>query len=417
MEFTKVRDLLEHAAPYQKIRLEGEIRVPLAKTDKMFVGNRYSDALLTIDAPNVTLECSGARLFLLIEEPPDRPIDLLHIKGGCERLVIKDLLIQIALRAPASKEWVTAIRNDAFGVKLVDCRVEMISENQINMIGIYNDGDRETHLETSADNLSLEHCEIKAECRAEEFPFESEVIAFFNRVANSISMSNCFLYATNAGCGALQSAVGAYTNGRFGRFVGNNIKANGSHNAGVQLERARAVGFFNEGHYSLIVANNLIGEWAGQAVGLYNAGTFAKVSGNKILATHTVKGRSVQNVGNECVFDGNILTSTSRNPRLFDQAARDCVISGNLMKALLGRSDLISSCGIYAPNRAFDGNVIVGNRIIGVADCGLMIHGGIGIVRDNLVTSSDGMEPKKEADSTDTVLFRKLDERNIRSIG
>ena len=99
-------------------------------------------------------------------------------------------------------------------------------------------------------------------------------------------MQNTFFYATNQGESERQKAVGIYPNGRFGRFVGNNVKANGTHNIGKQKEQAHAFGFIDEGLHSIVKSNNLVGEWAGMCVGLENKGKYALISSNKILATH-----------------------------------------------------------------------------------------------------------------------------------
>ncbi|MFQ7034183.1 MAG: hypothetical protein ACLRTQ_00010 [Candidatus Borkfalkia sp.] len=115
---------------------------------------------------------------------------------------------------------------------------------------------------------------------------ESIVYGIFNHLANSISLQNTFVYSTNIGIGKKQAAVGVFTNGRFGRIVGNNIKANGSHNTGNLKEQAYAYGLVNEGLYNLIEANNIVGEWGGQCVGLENKGDFAKATEQNSCDAH-----------------------------------------------------------------------------------------------------------------------------------
>ena len=100
----------------------------------------------------------------------------------------------------------------------------------------------------------------------------------------------------NRGENESHKAIGVYTNGRFGRFVGNNIKANGTHNRGLLKERAHAYGFVNYGLHTIITSNNIIGEWGGKCIGLDNNGEYAIIDCNKILSTHTICGRSVCNV-------------------------------------------------------------------------------------------------------------------------
>lgn len=133
-----------------------------------------------------------------------------------------------------------------------------------------------------------------------------------------------------------------------------------------------------------------MGEWGGTCVGLENRGSFAKVNGNKILATHTVKGRSVRNFADDCVFDGNVLTSTSRNPRLFELAGKNCVIANNLMEALLNWWGLpFELRRLRRGRKTPKDNIISSNVVKNVCDCGIFAARGAAVVKDN-VFAADG---------------------------
>ncbi len=271
-------------------------------------------------------------------------------------------------------------------------------------------------METRADNLVITNGCIKVQI-VQGGKMECKTYGIYNNLANSISIQNTFVYSTNIGIGKKQTAIGVFTNGRFGRFIGCNIKANGSHNTGNLKEQAYAYGFVNEGLYNLIESNNIIGEWGGQCVGLENKGDFTKVNGNKILATHTIQGRSIRNYANDSIFDGNILTSTSRNPRLFEQEGSNCIIANNMMEGLQLPQTYQSSVGLYAAAEKATENLIAQNIIKNVCDCGIFAHKKIGLVQNNIITTyAESYGFIKLATTENSAIANKLDENRIHSI-
>ncbi len=196
--------------------------------------------------------------------------------------------------------------------------------------------------------------------------------------------------------------------------MGNNIKANGSHNTGREREQAHAYGFINDGLYSVIEANNIVGEWAGMSVGLENRGEYSLIEGNKILATHTVCGRSVRSYANNSQITGNVLTSTSRNARLLEHSASSCIIANNVMEVLMVRSECRSGCGIYAIGEACRENIISGNIIRNVADIGIFADRTVGTVVNNRIISYP--ETVVQCGCENSSLLFRLDERNIQNI-
>ena len=66
----------------------------------------------------------------------------------------------------------------------------MYTAKQLNLVGVYNNGNLDTHMETRADNLVIDNSLIKVECRTEEFNMECIVHGLYNYLANSISVQN-----------------------------------------------------------------------------------------------------------------------------------------------------------------------------------------------------------------------------------
>lgn len=289
-----------------EIKLTGKIKFNINRSGSFTVGRLCVKGIIQIMRSDITINGEDAEIEVDVDDCTTSDWSLFFVHPTARNVQFNNLRIKVRIQNPENTtRTFSLIYNTAYGVKLHNCQVEMYSDKQINLVGIYNNGNLDTHMETRADNLVIDNCLLKVECRANEFTKECAVYGVYNYLANSISMQNTFIYATNKGNGERQKAVGVYTNGRFGRFAGNNIKANASHNVGREKEQAYAFGFINEGLYSIISANNIVGEWAGMSVGLENCGEYAIVAGNKILATHTICGRTIRNYGSNTSIEDN----------------------------------------------------------------------------------------------------------------
>lgn len=412
----QIQQMIDEARLFSVVKFENEINLDLPKSSFFYVGKKFSKSLVTITKPNIVLDFSNAIVRVYITDPLDTDLNIFFVSSMAKNVEIKNLKLYVYLNIPATARQIVGIYNTAYGLKLNNCFIEIVSENQSNLVGMFNNGNLDTHMETRADNLVIANSCIKVQI-VQSGMKDSVVYGIYNNLANSISIQNTFVYSINIGAGKKQAAIGVFTNGRFGRYIGNNIKANGSHNKGNLKEQAYAYGFINEGLYNLIESNNIIGEWGGQCVGLENKGDYAKVSGNKILSTHTIKGRSVRNYANDSIFDGNILTSTSRNPRLFEQEGSNCIITNNVMEGLQIAVAYFSSVGVYAASEIAVGNLIAQNIIKNVCDCGIFAHKNIGLVQNNIITTyAESCGFVEQGLITDGELALKLDENRIQSI-
>ena len=75
--------------------------------------------------------------------------------------------------------------------QLNNCSIEIIAENQLNLVGVFNNGNLDTHMETRADNLVIESGCIRVQI-VQRGMKESIVYGIFNHLANSISLQNTF---------------------------------------------------------------------------------------------------------------------------------------------------------------------------------------------------------------------------------
>ncbi len=398
-----------------EIKLTGKIVLNIDQSGTFSVGRLCVKGIIRIMRSDITIDGSDSEIEVNVSDCTTSDWSLFFVHPMARNVQFKNMRIRVRIQNPVhSNRTFSVIYNTAYGLKLQNCQIEVYSDKQLSMVGLYNNGNLDTHLETRADNLVVSDSLFKLECRAEDYSKECTVYGVYNYLANSISMQNTFIYSRNKGEGARQKAIGVYTNGRFGRFVGNNIKANATHNVGREKEQAHAIGFINEGLYSIITSNNIVGEWAGMCIGLENRGEYAIISSNKILATHTICGRSIRNYGSNTSIKGNILTSTSRNARLLEHAAHNCMIGQNIMEILMVQSECRSGCGIYAIGENCTENIISENIIRNVADCAIFANKTVGIVQNNQITSY--RETVNYADASNAYLMAKLDERNIQSI-
>lgn len=398
-----------------EIKLTGKIRLNINQSGTFTIGRLCVKGIIQIKRSDIIIDGSAAEIEANINDCTTSDWGLFFVHPTARNVQFRNLRIRVRIQNPQhSTRMFSLIYNTAYGLKINNCQIEIYSDKQLNMAGVYNNGNLDTHMETRADNLVIDNSLLKVECLANEFNKESTVYGVYNYLANSISMQNTYIYATNTGNGERQRAVGVYTNGRFGRFVGNNIKANATHNVGREKEHAHAFGFINEGLYSIITSNNIVGEWAGMSVGLENRGEFTIISGNKILATHTICGRSIRNYGSNTNIEGNILTSTSRNARLIEHTAHNCIIGRNIMEILMVPSECRSGCGIYAVGENCTENIISENIIRNVTDCAIFADGKVGSILNNHITSYG--ETINRASKENAYLASKLDEKNIRSI-
>lgn len=401
----------------REIKLKGEINLIVENSNVISIGKGIVRKIITINRPDIVIDGANSTIKIEIDDNVDIDTDiaLFYVSGLAKNICLKNMKIYIFVKNPKDiTKTFYAIYNGTLGTKLENCTIELMSQNQMNLIGIYNCADISTHMETCADNLVVSNCNIKVRCCTESFTKECNVYGIYNHLGNSISVQNNFIYARNRGVGESQRAFGVYTSGRFGRFIGNNIKACSSHPEGKIREQGSSFGFYNEGYFSIITSNNIIGEWAGMSIGIENRKGYAKISSNKILATHAIRGIGIKNYAEKCIIDGNIIISTSRNPRLIESYGTDCIITNNYIDAVLETDICVTGCGIYLRGNV-KGTIIKDNIIKNLKDCGILAERNAGIIKDNIITSNS-MKFIDYVETSNLEMMNRLSEKNIRSI-
>ena len=392
-----ITTLLDQAENGRVIALHGNISLRPGK--QITAGKFGLQPLIPITLSDLPIDGGDATIFLETDEIPRGNSAIFHIPRGVKGVRLRNLHLKVKFHGPkASQKTIVAIHNEGENLSVENCTIEMFAEEQVNLIGFLGRGDQDTMNATCADCTSLNGNVIRIHCVATDEHIPAEVCGLRIQLANSVSVTNNFIHVTMLGKGDLHRAIGMETDGKYGRYIGNNIKAGGMHPAGMKLEQATAIGMINGGMYNLISSNNIVGERGGKCIGLENRGPFANIASNKILSTHSVFGRTILNIAPACLIQGNIVTSTAKNARLIEQRANSCIISHNMMEVCLSAPKCVTGCAIYIPEHCIKNN-ISDNTIRNVYDCAIFAPKNCGVMERNTLCSFPRTIPLIDADS------------------
>ncbi len=375
----------------REVKLNGNLDIKISRSNKLYVGRQFVQGYIKIERAGITIDGANATINVELDDCVTNDCSLFYLTPSATGVRFVNLNLNITVNNEHTAHKFFAFYNTAYGVSFENCHVTIQTDRQIDLAVIYNNGNYDYHLDTRADNLVVSNCQLKAECNAEEYPLSCEVYGLYNYYANSISVHDSYIHTVMRGDGEKQRAVSVYTNGRFGRFVGNNIKSNCCHPDGVKKEQAHAYGFIDSGWHNIISANNIVAEWAGRCVGLEELGLYAEIETNKIHSTHTIYGTSVILSGEASLLRGNAITSTGRNTRLVEIKSGPCIVSGNVLGELRMAEELVTSCGIYCVAEDIPQNIITENIIRYVQDCGILY------LPSNAVIERNFMQPETKA--------------------
>lgn len=390
-DITELERLIDNSSDNSGIKLEGKIKIKIGKSGKMYVGRQFVQGFIKIERPGVTIDGAGAEIEVELCDCVTNDCALFYLTPAARSVRFVNLNLTVTVNNVHTDKHFYAFYNTAYGVSFENCRVEIRADRQVNLAAVYNNGNYDSHLDSRADNIIISNSQIKAECRAEEYPYECEAYGVYNHYANSISVHDSYIRTDMHGDGGRQKAVGVYTDGRFGRFVGNNIKANCAHPEGLDKDRAHAYGFIDAGRQNMLSVNNIVAEWAGMCVGLEERGQYAEIETNKIHSTHTVYGRSVRLCGEASVLRGNVITTTGRNARLVEIEQGPNIISGNVLSVFRAPEEMVTSCGIYCTADELPQSIITENMFGNITDCAILY------VPSNAVIERNFMHPETKA--------------------
>ena len=376
--------------------LNGEYVLSLSDAKIYFTDGKFTRNFISVNTGDKIIDGSAASITVKIDKDPGSGISVFNIAENMKDLTFRNIKLNIRYKGGMTGNTVYGFKNHSYRLTVKDCKIDFLAENQINYTAIHNDGKLDTHLGTPADCLTVFGNHITANQTAQEISKESVFCGIDNVSANSVSISNNYIFIKNTGSSEDQQAIGVRNSGWHMRLENNNIKGNGSHISGNLLEQAHAYGVYNIGNYMIFTGNNCVGEWGGKCVGLYNSGMYANITGNKILATHTIMGRSVVIKAERNILSGNIITNTSRNPHFVEVLSRSNIITNNYIQGLMFMKDLKSGCGIFIAgeeSKKIEGCNISNNIFGDIKDFGIvLINTQRNIIQGNHLAMANGAE-------------------------
>lgn len=362
-------------------RLSGEYKITLSDVRNIMVGRNYIRAGVVIESGNKIVDGIDAKIIFEINEDPCGTTALFCVLKNVRNFKFINMKAELRYSGVSAKSKICCFINYSYGFAIQYSDLDFRAENQISYTALYNEGGVDTTLESQADNLWLCENKITAQCKSEKYNLDNTICGIENIFGNSACITNNQILVRNAGVGEWQKAYGIRNSGKYVRIENNNIKANGSHNTGNLMEAAHAFGMINEeqGEYLVFSGNNCVAEWGGMCVGILNRARYANILGNKLHATHTIKGRTAILYGSCSILTNNILTSTSRNPRMIELLANENLIGNNYIRGLSPAEKSQSGVGIWMVGlqgdkfRADNCN-ITGNIIAGIKDFGIVLN-------------------------------------------
>ena len=405
--YRKIEEEINNPNYKKLISLNGKIEINASALGGITIGVIPVKSLISIKRSNVIIDGSNSELNITIRDTINSNWSLFYISDGVENVEFRNMRININIvNSLNSTRIFSCIYNLSYALKINNCIFNVYCDTQLNLIGVYSNGYMDLNYDYKTDNLVVSNCLIRIESNSNLITYPSKTYGLFICGSNSVSIQNNFIYSNIRGNSKEQLAIGVYTSGRYGRFEGNNIKANAMHVEGIEENQGHATGFINEGMYSLIIGNNIVGEWASRAIGLENRGEFSVINANKILSTHAVVGKTILNTGSKANLSNNIVTTTTKNARLIELKANETIICNNFMEIIPPRSQCNSGCGVYAPDNLIKDNIIFGNIIKNPVTCGILSESNIGLIKDNIVISDEDVV--KQSTTENKLLFSKL---------
>ena len=153
-----------------EIKLTGKIKFNINRSGSFTVGRLCVKGIIQIMRSDITINGEDAEIEVDVDDCTTSDWSLFFVHPMARNVQFNNLRIKVRIQNPENTtRTFSLIYNTAYGLKLHNCQVEMYSDKQINLVGIYNNGNLDTHMETRADNLVIDNCLLKVECRANEF--------------------------------------------------------------------------------------------------------------------------------------------------------------------------------------------------------------------------------------------------------
>lgn len=95
--------------------------------------------IISVTRPNVVIDGSDGEIIIDINDCDDSDKCLFYIHPSARNVTFQNLSIKVNIKNRENTTRVVSVfYNTAFGAKFINCHLEVVSDKQVNIIGIYN---------------------------------------------------------------------------------------------------------------------------------------------------------------------------------------------------------------------------------------------------------------------------------------
>ena len=154
MHITEIEKVINSEGLEREIRLSGKIRIGENKSSSFTIGKTCVKGVVNIARENVIVDGSGAEIEGELEDSTGSDWALFFLRPGAREVTLRNITLRLRIKnGEDSRRLFCGIYNTAFGLKIENCRIELYSDKQLKLVGVYNNGNLDTHMQTRADNL------------------------------------------------------------------------------------------------------------------------------------------------------------------------------------------------------------------------------------------------------------------------
>ena len=85
-----IKRLIEETPSYGEVKLNGEIRLKVPEKSSFVMGKSFSQSLISVTKPEVTIDGANCAVFLEIDTPIITDLNVIYISSAAKNTVIKN---------------------------------------------------------------------------------------------------------------------------------------------------------------------------------------------------------------------------------------------------------------------------------------------------------------------------------------
>ena len=178
------------------VKLDENLNFDITINSGVTVGNLPIKGLIPINRDNIIVDGSNSVLNFNIYNTETSDWSLFYISENIENVEFRNLNINVnIINNKYSNRFFACVYNLSYGFKVNNCTINVCSQTQLSLMGIYNNGKASVNYNYKADNLLISNNTIRVECNCDEPIYITHSYGLLNWGANSISVQNNFIYS------------------------------------------------------------------------------------------------------------------------------------------------------------------------------------------------------------------------------